>query len=57
MMLSSEPKEFVRAIEAMVSESGCWSFGFMRLWMAQYPYIFAFHADAVEPVLSSSKHM
>ena len=55
--LHRNPADILDNIIEMVAESGSGPHGFMRLWLAQNPYIFAFHPDTVEPVLNGSKHM
>jgi len=55
--IGGNPADILDNIIEMVAESGSGPHGFMRLWLAQNPYIFAFHPDTVEPVLNGSKHI
>jgi len=55
--IGGNPKQILHAMVTMVEESGSWPFGMMRMWLAQNPYILAFHPEIAEPVLNSSKHI
>jgi cytochrome P450 len=41
----------------MVDETNSMKHGFMRVWLAEKPYVLLFSPEKAEPILSSSKHI